>query len=152
MFFLHNAHFLILCLKCILLSLLMRIEDRSKCLLMLFILSTKYIYFKYILVFVSIRVAPIRWILSLTNIFDVLYDIKVICLFTLCVDKWPTRAARFLINGESWFFIFKYIYIYIYFFFFFYCPTMILEKNTTKQNNIQFARGSDIMQIASICL
>ncbi len=55
----------------------------SKCLLMLFIL----IYFKYILVFVSIRVAPIRWILSLTNIFDVLYDIKVICLFTLCVDK-----------------------------------------------------------------
>ncbi len=113
---------------------------------MLFIL----IYFKYILVFVSIRVAPIRWILSLTNIFDVLYDIKVICLFTLCVDKWPTRATRFLLNGESWFFIFEYIYIF--FFFNYYFPTMILEKNTTKQNNIQFARGSDIMQIASICL
>ncbi len=29
---------------------------------------------------------------------------------------------------------------------------MILEKNTTKPNNMQFTRGSDKMQIAAICL
>ncbi len=69
---------------------------------MCWILSTKYLYFKYILFFVSIRVAFIHWKLSLINIFDALSDIKIIYLFTLCVDKWSTRAARFGIKGESW--------------------------------------------------